>query len=465
MKTKHLPITLIGLVILSLTPSLANFFSADDWFHLRVANINRLSEFINFFSFTKTVQTIAFYRPLPTQVFFFIFQKLFGLNPLLYHLFALLCFGFSLYLINKLAVILLSSQKKALIATLIYGFSVSNFTRLYFLSAFQEIALVSFACLCLLAYLNNQKWRSLAFFILALLSKETAVVIPLIILIIDWYRKKVELRRLAPYFLVLAPYLYLRLFRFGGAAGETYVWNFSPVKAANTLMWYFLWSLGAPELLIDYIGSGLRPIPRFFTDYPIWWLVILGLILTNLGLLAYLLVRKIKKTDRQLVGFGALFIVSLLPVLFLPQHKFALELGLPLIWFALGISVLLHKKGRLLVIFLFSYLALNLSMNYLTYTRHYSVGRAKISKKVFDYLTRNYPKEPTDSYFEFVNDTADYGASWGSSKQIANSIGGSELFRVFYQDPNYHVYYEDFPGNRPTSEKKISLSTKMFVSE
>jgi hypothetical protein len=464
MKTKHLLI-LIGLTILVFTPSLVNYFSADDWFHLRVSNIGSFPEFLNFFSFTKTAQTIAFYRPLPTQVFFFVFQKLFGLNQLPYHFFVLFSFGYSLYLINKLALVLLGSEKKALITTLVYGFSVSNFTRLYFLSAFQEVSLVVFTSLCLLSYLNNHKWKGLAFFVLALLSKETAVVIPLILFVIDWLRKQVQLRRLVQYLLILVPYLYLRLFIFGGAAGETYVWNFSPLKAANTLMWYFLWSLGAPELLIDYIGSGLRPIDRFFTDFRTWWPIVLGLLISNLALMLYFLTRQIRKVDRVLLACGFLFVISLLPVLFLPQHKFALELGLPLIWFALGLAHLLPEKGKLLPLFLFFYLVLNLSMNYLTYTRHYSVGRAKISRKLIGYLSKNYPKAPQDSYFEFINDTADYGASWGSSKQVANSIGGSELFRVFYGDPSYVVYYQDFPGERPLDKKKISLSTKMFVSD
>ncbi len=463
MKQKIVWLALLpALIYLS---SLTNFFSADDWFHLRVSNIDKLSEFLNFFSFEKTAQSIAFYRPLPTQVFFFVFQKLFGLNQIPYHLFVLICFGYSLYLIHKLALILLNSEKKAVLATMIYGFSVSNFTRLYFLSAFQEIALVIFACLCLLSHINNQKWRSLAFFVLALLSKETAVMLPVILLFLTWYQKKIDFRKLLPFVLILLPYLYLRLIRFGGAAGETYIWNPSLLKAGNTLMWYFLWSLGAPELLIDYIGSGLRPIPRFFTDYPSWWPVILGLLFANLGILFYFFIRRIRKINRLLLASGVLFVISLLPVLFLPQHKFALELGLPLIWFSLGVASLLPEKGKFFRLFIFSYLALNLSMNYLTYTRHYSVGRAKISRKIFDYVNRNYPIAPQGSYFEFVNDTVDYGPSWGSSKQIANSTGRSELFRVLYRDPGYSVYFEDFPGERPVNEKKIPLSTKMFVSE
>lgn len=460
-KTTFLYLVLCSLAVYS--QSTSNFFSADDWFHLRVSNISSFSEFLNFFSFAKTTQAIAFYRPLPTQIFFFVFQKLFGLNPLYYHIFVFTCFGYSLYLINKLACVLLNSERKALLTTLIYGFSVSNFTRLYFLSAFQEIALVSSSVACILAFLKKKYIFSYLFFVLALLSKETAVMLPVILLFLTWYQKKIDFRKLLPFALILIPYLYLRLFQFGGATGETYLWNPSPLKAGNTLMWYFLWSLGAPELLIDYISSGLRPIPRFFTDYPSWWPVIISLLLTNLGVLFYLFVRQIKKIDRLLLTSGVLFVISLFPVLFLPQHKFALELGLPLIWFSLGVAYLLPEKGKLFRLFIFFYLTLNLSMNYLTYTRHYSVGRAKISQKVFDYFSKNYPNKPEGIYFEFINDTADYGVSWGSSKQIANSIGGSELFRVLYQDPNYNVYYEDFPGNRPTDEKKISLSTKMFV--
>lgn len=453
---KYLPHLLVGVCVLIFLPSLFVFFSTDDWFHLRVSQIGNIGEFLNFFSFVKTPQSIAFYRPLPTQVFFFAFQKLFGLNPLPYHLFVIAAFTLSLYLVYKLAHELLKDNKKALLAIFIYAFSVSNFTRLYFLSAFQEIALVVFALLTI-------RKRSPPFFVLALLSKETAVVLPVILLVLDWSRKKINLKKFLPFILILVPYLYFRLFIFGGAVGDTYIWNLSPVKAVNTLIWYILWSVGAPELLVDYIGSGFRPIPRFFTDYPVWWATMIGLLISTATSLAYLLIKKVKQVDRKLLTFITLFIVSLGPVIFLPQHKFALELGLPLIWFSLAISWLLPQKGKVLTIFIFFYLALNLSMNYLTYTRHYSVQRGKISKNLYKYLTSNYPSPPKDAYFEFINDTGDYGVSWGSSKQIANTIGGSELFRVLYHDPSYIVFYEDFPGERPKEKTKIPLSTKMFI--
>ncbi len=454
------------VILLSLVvylPALFVFFSADDWFHLRVSGVNSISQFLNFFSFSRNAQTIAFYRPLSTQTFLFVFQKLFGLNSLPYHLFVLVCFGYSLYLISKLAVFLLNSPKKALLAVLIYGFSVSNFTRLYFLSAFQEIALVLFSVTCILAFIEHKYIFSYLFFILALMSKETAVVIPLILFVLAWSQKKLDLKKLIPFAFILLPYLYFRLFIFGEALGETYGWNFSPIKMVNTFMWYGLWSVGAPELLLDYIGSGLKPIARFFTDFPIWWHLIIWPLLANLAFLFFLFIRKIKSIDRKFVFFMASFVVSLLPVLFLPQHKFAIELGLPLVWFSLAVTWLLPENKKAIILFVIVFLSLNLPMNILTAQTHYSVGRAKVSKKVYDFVIKDYSNKPNNVYFEFINDTKAYTPEWGSSRQISNSIQGSEMFRFIYNDPNYLVYFEDFPGTRPANEKKVSLSTKMFV--
>lgn len=460
---KRYTVVLVVLIsVLIYLPSLTTFFSADDWFHLRVSQIGTAQQFANFFSFVRNPESIAFYRPLSTQVFFFIFQKSFGLNPLPYHAFVLLCFGLSLFLINRSAAFLLSSEKKALLVIFIYGFSVSNFTRLYFLSAFQEIAMVNFSLLCILSYLYDRREKSLFFFILALLSKETAIVIPAILLVLDWSWKKVSLKKLTPFALILLPYLYFRLSVFGLAVGDTYQWNFSLTKAANTLMWYGLWSVGAPELLVDYIGSGFRPIARFFSDFSIWWGVILGLLLANLTILASLVFAMRRKLNRAFFSYLFLFIVSLSPVLFFPQHKFTLELGLPLVWFCLGVVWLMPIRGKSLAIFVILFFSLNLSMNYLSYTKHPSVRRAKISDQVLKYFQANFPEKPTDMYFEFVNDTADYGPTWGSSKQISNSIGGSELFRVMYHDPKYTVFYEDYNENRP-SLQRIPISSKIFL--
>ncbi|MEK7066428.1 MAG: hypothetical protein AAB965_02540, partial [Patescibacteria group bacterium] len=246
----------------------SNFFSSDDWFHLRISDIHSLQEFLNFFSFANTDQSASFYRPLSTQVFFYFFHTIFGLNSLPYYLFGILLFTLILFLLYKFT--------NSLVTTLIYAVSVTNFTRLFFLSAYQELFLVFFSLLTLILYKSKKYLPALFCFVLSLLSKETAVVLPVLLLVLSLFEKKVSFRKLAPHFFLLAIYLYLRLFIFKGSVGDSYIWDFSPPKALNTFFWYTLWSFGAPELLVDYVGSGLKILPRFFTDYPIWSYIILS---------------------------------------------------------------------------------------------------------------------------------------------------------------------------------------------
>lgn len=458
-KTYSLFIALTSIYILSIP----NFLSGDDWFHLRITQIHSISEFLNFFSFIPNAQSAALYRPLPTQVFFFIFQKIFGLTVWSYHLFVLLCFSYSLYLLYLFAKKQFNDKTKALLTVSIYGLSVSNFTRLYFLSSFQEISLVIFSLLCLLSF-PKSKIKALLFFILALLSKETAVVLPVLLVLFNFTFVRKNFKQFLPISVVLAIYLYLRFKFFGNAVGDSYLWNFSPIKAANTLMWYALWCLGAPELLVDYVGSGLRLVPKFFTDYAFWWKIILPLLLGTITTISILFVQRIKKVDLSFLRYLLFFLVSLTPVLFLPAHKFALELGLPLVGFSLVIVWLLPKRmGLVSYLFVCLYALLNLSMNYLTYTRHYSVSRAEISQRIYLYLSKNYPKYPTGSYFEFINDTEDNGKQWGQSKQISQAISGSDMFQVFYRDPSIKIFYQDIPEARSLDQKPILLSTKQFI--
>lgn len=463
MKTR-IKIFLILVICISLfLISSLNYFSSDDWFHLRISDVHSLSQFFNFFSFTATPESASFYRPLSTQVFFFTFYKLFGLNPVPYYLFGLFLFGIILLLIYRLAKLITNNQQLATLTVLFYGFSVTNFTRIYFLSAYQELFMVLFVLLSIIYYLNNKKViYSLIFFVLALLSKETAAMLPLILVLFDWYRRRLNLRKIIPYLIILIPFLFFRLVIFKNTGGDSYLWSLSPTKAMNTLMWYGLWSLGAPELFVDYVGSGFRIVPKFFTDFPVWSYVILSLLASTGGIFILSLFKSIGKLKRELLLSAKLFILGLLPVLFLPWHKFTLELGLPMVGISLLFAYLVISNKRLGYAFIISFLALNLSMNYLTYIRHYSVSRSIIARRVYNFFSENYPKYPTGSYFEFVNDTADYGADWGSSKQISNTVSGSDMFRVLYHDPTIQVYYQDYPGEKPTNLKIIEISTKQF---
>jgi len=452
---------ILPLILILFTPSLFNFFSADDWFHLRLAQISSITEFLSFFSFSATAQSASFYRPLSTQVFFFIFHSLFGLNAFFYYLFGLLLFVLILFQLKNL-VSSLFPKISPITTIVIYGFSVTNFTRLYFLSAYQELFLSLFALLALNAHLRSQGKKTLLFFILALLSKETAVVIPGLILLIDLYQGKLKLSRHLPLFLFTAIYLYLRLFHFGLAEGDTYIWNFSPKMALNTLMWYTLWSFGAPELLVDYIGGGLKPIPRFYTDYPFFSYFILFFLLVLLTSFAFLIFRSLKKNLRQYLFTGLFFVIPLLPVLFLPHHKFTLELGLPLVGFSLLFALVADSaKGKWGTLLLGLFLILNLSMNYLTYTRHYSVNRSRLSHRLYDYLTTQYPQYPSDPLY--FTDPENAGRFQDYAKQLSLATSRADMFKVIYNDPNLAVYF-DGVNQPPEDQPVIKIKAQDFFT-
>lgn len=468
-RKRLLLVTLISFVLYY--PSFSNFFFSDDWFHLRITQIHSIREFINFFSFSQTPQFAGSYRPLSTQVFFFIFQSLFGLNPIPYHLFVWGIFVVGLWLLYKVSLEILNSRKAAIIAVLIYGASVTNFTRLYFLSAFQEILMVAFVLGSVLTYLRATSKPNgfrhyigvLVFFILALMSKETAIVLPGILILVDWRRRRLDLKRLLPVVLMGLIYGYLRFVSLGSIAGQSYVWDFSLKKLGNSLMWYGFWSLGVPEFLVDYVGSGLRVLPRFFVNFSGWaYLIIFLWISVSLSFMA-LLARWIR-TDWQafVLGMG-IFVGGLVPVVFLPWHKFTLELGLSMVGIAIVLGQFLKKKSLAGYIFVAVYILTNVTTNVFYLSHHYSVNRANLSYKVYQYFEKHYPTLPRNSYFEFINDTSDFGPQWGSSKQIAQATSGSNMFKVLYDDPEYEVYFEDYSGKRPDNENKIEVSTRMFT--
>lgn len=441
LKKKRIVFCIIIFAILLYLPALNNFFSADDWFHLRISRITSFAELVNFFSFVPNSQTASFYRPLSTQLFFFTFYTLFGLTARAYYLFGLVLLSAILYQINTTARLLRLSDFVRTLTVLLYGVSATNFTRLYFLSAYQELFMVFFSLMCINSYLENKKYRATIFFVLALLSKETAVVLPLILLAVDWYKRKIHIKKYIPYLIILLSYLYLRLHIFGVATGDTYIWNFSIKTMFNTLMWYTLWSLGAPELLVDYIGSGLVPITRFYSDYPFFAYYILSVTLFLVGTSIYMFSKSLHQRLRRLALFSTIFVLPLLPVIFLPYHKFTLELGLPLVGFSLLIATLSSQKNKLALTHISVFILFNITMNFLTYTRHYTVSRSTLARNIYEYVIKNNTTYPINKPLRFIDPDLT-GPYEDYSNQISLATSRSDMFQVIYNDPDIVVYFD-----------------------
>ena len=139
-----------------------------------------------------------------------------------------------------------------------------------------------------------------------------------------------------------------------------------------------------------------------------------------------------------------------------------------LITFMVGFSFLLAeicltKRSWLTTLFISLFIILNLSMNYLTYQRHYSVSRSQIAKKVYQYFIHNYPQYPDDQYFEFINDQEVGNKIWGMSKQVAFAVGDDNFFQVLYHNKNIKVFYQDLSEERPKNKKAININSTIFL--
>lgn len=433
---------LIAVSLVPYLPLLQKFFWSDDWYILSLTNISSLGEFARFFSFRLSEHVTPVYRPLSTEAFYFVMHRLFGLNPVPFHLvgFAVWALGgYMLYLLMKE----IHKKDHAVMILFFYLFSASHFTRLSYLSAFQEVLMFT-AGISALYFIQKRRFViSLALFIAALLSKESAVIIFPLMLLIQWYTSKGkfhvrDFRKFVAFFVIFVIYLYGRfVIRGVGGVGADYVWDFSPVRALHTAVWYGLWSLGLPEFVIDYVGSGAQVIPRFWTDFAASaYMMVGGFILLGCafgGAFLMWLRRYILSAEKMRYIFFCLcwYFIALAPLIFLPTHKYALGQSLALIGVAMILAEIVDSAPRLLkksliVIFVIW----NLLSISLYYQHHVSMQRSEISERVYSFVREEYPVAPMGFYF--LNDSPSGPTQWGQSRQIYQALG-DHFFEVVYR--------------------------------
>lgn len=444
--------------------SLFNFFTNDDFFLLKISQAHSLKDFFNFFNLVKGPDGLGMYRPLSTQVYYYLGRTLSGLNPISYRLLAFAGFFLLIYLVYLLARRISRSEKIALTTSLLYTTSATHFAHLYYSATFQELALGIFflaSILVFISYLEKKRWRHLGysflFFVLALMSKETAVILPFVLAGIYLFKIsrgeiKLPVRKflisMSPYFLILTFYFYMRFAHYGFATGDSYLWNFSPLKALNTVGWYGLWSLNIPEMLVDFVGPGLKFNPNLFTMWskeivPIF--ILFGfeaVILIIITIKNFSKLLSSRKSRHFLLFLIFWFLAALLPVVFLPIHKFTYYLTLPLFAVAFFISDLLFKYESKHVYFLFVLIWLLLSVKTLNLTvrTHWITAGAKISRSVYEYFKDNSSWLKGYKNIVFYDLPKDKSLPWQPTAVLKNTLSDNNFFQVFYPG-KYSVKY------------------------
>jgi len=466
-------------------PGLFNFYSHDDFFHYRIAEANSLKEFISFFDLTSAPFGWGYYRPLTTQVLYFLGRTLFNFNPIIMHVIAFLMFFIVVFLVFKLIQTLSKNNLAAYLGTLFYATSAAHFSHLYSI-ANQELGHAIFflsSTLAFIKFLEKKKLKyyflSLLSFVIALTCKEFALMLPIVLALVYFYlitRKEIKtafkkfVLSMLPFGLILSVYLYLHVFDYGLVEGDSYIWDFSPIKALNTLGWYGLWSLSLPKMLaeFDFVSPGFGLNLSLFKSWPrevilalFLFLIFSGLLLTSLVISLF---NKLNRKEMILGGFSLIwFSLTLLPVLFLPWHKFTTYLTIPMIGTATIIGYLLSKShSRFLIVLTFA-VYISLSAITLEITRRVDwIGTGpRTAKKVYQYLIENYSDEKEKLIIVFFDTEEDKQLLLLPSNEVKLALSGDNFFAVFFPDKIKAKYGEE--ADPLEEDKVIRLPARQFM--
>ncbi|MFC1704123.1 tetratricopeptide repeat protein [Candidatus Omnitrophota bacterium] len=166
--------------------------------------------------------TTSYYRPLQSLSYLLDFQ-LWQLNPAGYHLTNTLLHIFNSLLIFALITRLVKDQTIAFITALLFVCHPIYTEAVTYISGRADPLVFFFILLCVIAYMRSKEssrymLASLACFSAALLTKEFAIITPLLLVLIDFsFSEKPTLRirevskRLAPFLIVVAAYVTLRI--------------------------------------------------------------------------------------------------------------------------------------------------------------------------------------------------------------------------------------------------------------
>lgn len=476
-KKYWLPIVALIVSLLMFTPSINGFFTNDEFFLLKIAKISSLKEFLNFFNPVMDYAGLGAYRPLTLRVYYFLSVNFFGTNPLPLRIISFVTFYMDVFLVGYLANLLIKNIKIAYLTAFLYAVSVTHFGHLYYTGAFQELLMSLFFLASVIFFAKYEidfkkkgviknLMFSFLFFILSLMSKEAAVVLPGTLLAVHLYlratkRTKITFRQLTlsllPFAVLLGTYLFLHFRYFGLVQGDSYIWDFSLKKAVNTTVWYSLWSLNLPETLVDFVGPGIHLNPNLMKYWSAEMIPIFVLFAIQTLIIVYALIKSFKSSiinHKSLFLFSILwFILTILPVVFLPLHKFTYYLTLPLFGVVFLLSYIIHDS-KFKILYCLVWVALSIFSLHLTKETNWITKGSETAKNVYTYISEN-KNSLKGKTITFIDTSADKGLPWSPTGTLKIVLADQNFFEVFYPG--------EFSGVSYGGEGNIKIVSRQFL--
>ncbi len=451
---------------------LMNYF-LDDYFFLKISDAHSLSDFLNFFSPFRTYS----YKPLAVEVFYFIIH-LFNNSAFLAHIIVFSVYFIGLYFLYKVFIHLTKNRFFSRLAVFLYAINFTHVFHLYYLGTFQEPALFTSLVISFYFFLKRKTWWGITFYVLALLTKETAILyFPFLIVFLFIYQKKKFRQRiivLSAYFLVSVVFYFLYSTGLNHVTElEQYKLHYDIKFVLNNFLWYFVWGIGGANFLPDYFPSifGL-PIPKFWKViqeqgvliYFGSWFVYL---FTFLASLIFYLHRKsvdIKPVVKNFVYTVCGFFLFLGPILFF-SHQWMLRLMLPLIFLSLFQAYILFKfistKGYFLKLGMFL-IVLYVVTNFFGIIVHESSSTYLLENKIFQNAKTYFATHRNEilkyDIVYFKDTVHNLPQGWNGSEKLKNSLNGNNFLYYFFPEKRMSAVYDYEKSQDPKGAYTINSS-------
>lgn len=327
---EYIFIVCAGLMVFA--PSLFNFFNSDDF-----AWINRGAN-LSFKDLMYNAESVSYnrFRPL-VPVFFAILYRFFGLSPWGYHFSSIALHVINALLFYRLVLHLFLNKDIALLSAVIFVTHFAHEETVFWISSNCILCSWFFSLLSLLGFMKWLKSGSSWFYFLslglaaiALFFREDALVLPLILLLIIGFRlfqpdreitKNFNRRSLskamlclAPFFLLIPVYLYLReicfpYLQFSGLL------SLDPINLIRNFAYFALNLILPVRLIFDVLGYQHSETINLMVNSigSELIMVIAGLLIVTFSVLIFWL--WFKKGSRILKQLTVVFIIFLLPSL------------------------------------------------------------------------------------------------------------------------------------------------------
>jgi hypothetical protein len=303
------------------------------------------------------------------------------------------------------------------------------------------------------------------------MSKETAVVLPFIFIITHLFltlTKKIKVPvktlvlALIPYFVILGGYLFLHFRYFGVISGDSYVWDFSLLRAVNSTVWYGLWSLNLPEMLIDFVGPGIHLNPNLLKYWSSEIIPIFILFTLQMLIVIYAFIRrKFSLTTVYFLLFSiSWFVLTMAPVIFLPVHKFTYYLTLPLIGTVLFLSYLI-RDSRFKILFCVFWITTSIISLALTYKTNWITQSQLVAGRVNSYFMSSGQKLIGKDIY-FIDTENDSSLPWSPTTTLKTVLSDKSFFEVLYPNLKVNVNYSGL-DQTPKSQNSEIIEARQFL--